>query len=150
VLGRALTDHVVSIRPTTPNDASLVAAGHDELSRRFLGEGDGESIPMACIVVGGQPVGWIDYDHDRAWLSVDEVNVGYNVFPEHRGHGYASRAVELLVRHLAEDTTWRVATLLIDADNSRSLGVARRSGFELHGVVGSNLYWKRMVVLDHE
>ncbi|MCU1503099.1 MAG: GCN5-related protein N-acetyltransferase [Ilumatobacteraceae bacterium] len=100
---------------------------------------------MACIVVNEQIVGWIDYDHDRAWLGVEEVNVGYNVFPEHRGHGYASTAVGLLMRHLAEDTTWRVATLLIDADNERSLGVARRTGFELHGIVGRNLFWKRVV-----
>ena len=47
-------------------------------------------------------VGWIDYDRDdRAWLADDEVNVGYNVFLQYRGHGYGTRALRLLREHLS-------------------------------------------------
>ena len=67
-------------------------------------------------MVDGAVVGWVDHDRDRTWLQHDEVNVGYSVFPPERGKGYAARAVRLLLRHLAEETSWRVATLLIAPD----------------------------------
>ena len=79
-------------------------------------------------MVGDKVVGWVDYDTDREWLRPDQVNVGYQVFPEHRGNGYATRAVRLLVQHLAARTSYREAALLIDERNTASLAVARRLG----------------------
>ncbi len=51
------------------------------------------------------------------------------MFAPHRGRGYATRAVHLLMHHLAMRTTRRSVTLLIDAGNDRSLAVAERAGF---------------------
>lgn len=90
-------------------------------------------------------VGWVDYDHDRSWLEPGEVNVGYNVFAPFRGNGYATRAVRLLMQHLATDTEWRVATLLIHPENDRSLALARRAGFEPCGDIDGERYWKQPV-----
>jgi RimJ/RimL family protein N-acetyltransferase len=97
------------------------------------------------VVVDDVVVGWVDYDHDRPWLESDEVNVGYNVFRPFRGNGYATRAVRLLMRHLALDTEWQVATLLIHPDNERSLALARRAGFEPVGELDGNPYWRQRV-----
>lgn len=148
-LTRAITDGVVTIRPATPADVPALVAGRDEVSRRFLGEGDPEPRPMACIVLGpegdGPVIGWVDHDHDRPWLADDEVNLGYQVFPDHRGRGCATRAVRLLVRHLAEDTDWKVATLLIDATNERSLALAERAGFGRVDDLDGHPYWKLAV-----
>jgi RimJ/RimL family protein N-acetyltransferase len=141
-LGRELSDGLVSIRPMTGDDVPSLVAGRDEVARRFLGDGDPEPRPIACIVVDGQVVGWVDYDHDRDWLADDELNLGYMLFPEHRGEGYASRAVRLLLRHLAEDTPWQVATLLIHPENAASLALARRLGFRQVGALDGNPYWK--------
>lgn len=140
-----LSDGVVTIRPPTPADVPLLVAGRDEEFRRFLGEGAPNPDPVACIVAGGAVVGWVDYDHDRAWLGPGEVNVGYNLFAAHRGRGYATRAVRLLLRHLAEDTACRVATLRIHPGNERSLGLARRAGFEPAGDIDGETFWKRPV-----
>lgn len=140
---RSHSDDVVCIRPSTPKDVTVLIDGRDEEFHRFLGDGDADPRPVACIVVDGVVVGWVDYDHDRAWLEDDEVNVGYNVFPSFRGNGYATRAVRLLLRHLAADTEWQVATLLIHPDNERSLALARRAGFEPAGDLDGNPYWKQ-------
>ena len=112
---------------------------------RFMGEGEPLPSPTACIVVDLEIVGWVDYDVDRAWLEPGEVNVGYNVFARHRGKGYASRAVRLLLQHLAEDTAYTTATLLIDPSNERSLALAQRCDFTLVGDLDGNPYWKRLV-----
>jgi RimJ/RimL family protein N-acetyltransferase len=46
--------------------------------------------------------------------------------PPTGGHGYATRAVRLLLRHLAVRTDYTVASLLIDPGNARSLALAAR------------------------
>jgi RimJ/RimL family protein N-acetyltransferase len=144
-LRRNLSDGVVSIRPSTPDDVAVLVEGRDGEFHRFLGDGEPEPRPVACIVLDGVVVGWVDFDHDRPWLEADEVNVGYNVFGPFRGNGYATRAVRLLMRHLAIDTEWQVATLLIDPANARSLALARRVGFERVGDLDGNPYWKQRV-----
>lgn len=123
----------------------MLVGGRDAQFRRFLGDGDPHPEPTACIVVDGSVVGWVDYDHDRPWLAADEVNLGYHVFAPYRRRGYGTRAVGLLLRHLAEDTGWRVAALRIHPDNERSLALAARAGFERVGDVDGERYWKRPV-----
>jgi RimJ/RimL family protein N-acetyltransferase len=145
VLAGTVSDGNVTIRPTTAADVPTLLAGRDDESRRFVGDADPEPHPVACIVVDEAVVGWVDHDRDRHWLGPDEVNVGYCVFPEHRGRGHATRALKLLLRHLDQDTEWRVATLLIHPDNEPSLALARRAGFEEVGELDGNPYWKRDV-----
>jgi RimJ/RimL family protein N-acetyltransferase len=80
------------------------------------------------IEVGGEIVGWVDYDPGPTWLGVGEVNVGYNVFAPHRRRGYASRALRLLIEVLRDRTDYDRAYFVIDAGNRASLGVARALG----------------------
>jgi len=140
-----MSDGVVVIRRPDPGDSVLLIAGRDEEWQRFLGPGDDNPRPTACIVVAGEVVGWVDYDVDRSWLQAGEVNVGYNVFAPHRGKGYASRAVQLLLQHLAVDTEYDTATLLIHPDNEQSLALAERNGFERSADLDGNPYFKRSI-----
>jgi RimJ/RimL family protein N-acetyltransferase len=142
---RPTSDGLVTIRPPAPGDAAVLVAGRDEQSRRFLGEGDDEPDPTACVVVRDEIVGWVDFDVDRAWLAPGEVNVGYGVFAAHRGNGYATRAVKLLLHHLAVATAHHTATLLISAENGRSLALARRAGFTSRGDLDGHPYFARPV-----
>lgn len=111
-------------------DAAVLIAGRDEEFRRFMGAGSDDPQPTAVIEVDGETVGWVDHDdHDaHAWLTPNQCNIGYHVFAPHRGRGYASSAVRLLLRMLAEHAMCTEATFLIDAENAPSLGVAAAVG----------------------
>jgi L-amino acid N-acyltransferase YncA len=126
-----MTDGVVTIRAPGPGDGERLVAGGDDEWHRWLGPGDDQPSPTACIVVAGEVVGWVDADPDAAHVRTGAVNVGYNVFPRSRRNGYAARAVELLIRHLRERTSFHTAILSIDAGNEASLAVATRTGFTL-------------------
>jgi RimJ/RimL family protein N-acetyltransferase len=123
----------ITLRPPLPSDTAMLVAARDEEFRRWLGPGSDTPEPSFCILSGEQVVGWVDYDRDadHDWLGDGEVNIGYFVFAEHRGHGYAAEAVELLLQHLSHETPYTTATLLIDPENKPSLAVARRCGFDL-------------------
>lgn len=139
------TDGIVTLRAPRPGDMKQLLAGRDEEFFRWFGPAATGPRPVACIWVGDQLAGWVDYDldADHDWLGPGEVNVGYYVFPTARGKGYASRAVELLLGHLSRDTEHTVATLLIHPDNARSLAVARRLGFVEKDTVNGEPFFTR-------
>jgi RimJ/RimL family protein N-acetyltransferase len=138
-----VTDGVVTLRPPRPGDARLLVEGRDEEFFRWLGPGAESPSPVACVWVGEELVGWVDYDLEHDWLQHGEVNVGYYLFPAARGRGYASRAVELLLLHLACATGHAVATLTIDPENARSLLLARRLGFVERGRLERGMFFAR-------
>jgi RimJ/RimL family protein N-acetyltransferase len=138
-------DGVVTLRPPTAADRAAFLAGRDDESQRWLGPGADDPRPTACVLVDGRVVGWVDFDTERAWLEPGEVNVGYNVFPQYRRRGYASRSVLLLLRYLADRTTAHTATLMIHPDNLASLGVAARAGFAAAPTDRADVYLRRRI-----
>lgn len=117
----------VSIRPFRPADRAAVLAGRDAEAVRWLGPGTPDPSPTAVIQACGKVVGWVDADAHADWLRTGEVNLGYAVFPSHRGRGYAAAAVRLLLPDLAARGATR-ALLVIDRRNAASLRVARALG----------------------
>ena len=139
------TDGVVTIRPPGRGDRAVLIAGRDDEFRRWLGAGSPDPRPTACIVVDDEVVGWVDYDTEQPWLEAGAVNVGRDAFPEARGKGYASRAVQLLLEHLAAHTTITTAHLLIDPANLRSVAVATRAAFVPAGEIDGQRLFTRKV-----
>ena len=138
-----VTDGVVTLRPPYPGDAELLIAGRDDGFCRWIGPGADEPDPIACVLVDNDIVGWMDYDPERDWLSPGEINVGYYLFPQYRGNGYATRALKLFIRQLALYTDHHTATLLIAADNLRSIRLAERANFERAADVSNHRFFKR-------
>ncbi|MGI8794057.1 MAG: GNAT family N-acetyltransferase, partial [Acidimicrobiales bacterium] len=143
------TDGIVTIRSPRSGDAAALIAGRDEVFTRFLGPGSDDPRPTACIEAGGALVGWVDCDRDdRPWLTEGEANLGYALFPAARDKGLATRAVALLIHHLAltsADTGIHTVTALIDPENERSVSVVRRIGFAPAGTVDGQLLFRRPV-----
>ena len=137
----------VTLRPPRADDTAVLIGARDDAFHRWLGAGSDDPSPTACIVVDEQVVGWVDYDHDpdHDWLGDAEVNIGYFVSGEYRGNGYATQAVELILQHLARDTRYTAATLLIDPENEASLAVAARCGFRRQDDVRGQRYFKRSI-----
>jgi len=139
----SLTEGNLTLRPFEAVDRDVLIAGRDEEFDRFLADASPEPAPFACIWVDDVIVGWVDYDQDdRHWLEGDEANLGYNVFPEHRGEGHATRALRLLCFYLAALDPPLRPTLLIDPDNAPSLAVARSAGFAQVGEVDGELFFR--------
>src|ERR1700733_2297735 len=105
------SDGTVTLRAPTIEDLSILEDGRDAEFFRWLGAEVDMARPFACLVVEGHVTGWIDYDVARPWLEHGEVNIGYFLLEPYRRKGYATRALELLLAHLAEETNYRVATL---------------------------------------
>jgi len=139
------TDGVVTLRAPAPGDAARLVAGRDDEFHRWLGPGAETPAPIACVWADDELVGWVDYDTDaeHGWLGPGEVNVGYFLFAPSRGKGYASRAVELLLRHLADETPHQTATLLIHPENTPSLALAHRLGFARRDDVNGQPFFAR-------
>ncbi|HEX4906273.1 MAG TPA: GNAT family N-acetyltransferase [Acidimicrobiales bacterium] len=127
----------MTLRPPEPADRDALIALRDDQFHRFMGPGSPDPRPTFCIVVDDAVVGWVDADHEDGhhWLEPHEANLGYALHPDHRGRGYATRAVQLLMHHLAQTGQWSVATLAIDFGNDWSIGIARRCGFVEHGTI---------------
>jgi RimJ/RimL family protein N-acetyltransferase len=140
------SDGTVTLRAPTIEDLALLEEGRDAEFFRWLGAQADMAHPLACLVVDDQVTGWIDYDVARPWLEKGEVNIGYFLLVPYRRKGYATRALELLVAYLSDETDHRIATLLIDTRNERSLAVARRAGFsQVDDIGGGSFYFKRIV-----
>ena len=135
-------DGEVTLRPPETGDTALLIAGRDDEWRRWLGPESSDPTPTACIIVNDEVVGWVDYDTDRAWLEAGEVNIGYNVFVDHRQRGYASRAIKLLIGYLGRTTQYCTVTLLINSENVASLAVAAGLRCHAHGEIGGSRYFK--------
>lgn len=58
-------------------------------------------------------------------MPAGDANISYACHPAHRGNGYVSRAVRLVLQFLADHTATRRAHLVIDRDNASSHRVAR-------------------------
>jgi RimJ/RimL family protein N-acetyltransferase len=136
-------NNAIKLRPPRADDTAVLIAARDDAFYRWLGAGSDKPRPTACIVLGEQVAGWVDHDHDadHDWLCDGEVNIGYFVFAEYPGNDYATQAVELLLQHLARETQYTTATLLIDPENEAWLAVAARCGFESEDDVRGKRYF---------
>ena len=147
-----LTDGVVVLRPLDLGDVAEHLAGEDEELVRWLNGGPGtretvEAHVRACMAAwdAGGPtitfsirtgaperlVGTVDAHLDLAGLEPGQANIAYGLYPDARGRGLASHAVELMCTYLAAWHGIREVVIRTDPANAASAAVALRTGFRL-------------------
>ncbi|MGI8794611.1 MAG: GNAT family N-acetyltransferase [Acidimicrobiales bacterium] len=152
------TDNVVSIRSLTVDDldADLEAKDDEQIDWLWLpGQrehweamtvdeqrahalsglrqaqesfGHGPKWRFAGDVLGSRYAVYADCDLANDRVPRGQANISYSAHPRHRGHGYVSRAVRLVLRFLADNTGAQEAHIIIDPLNTASLRVARSVG----------------------
>jgi len=143
-----LSDGVVRVDALTVADLDAHWAGEDEEQARRFGwyprRSNLEQVRTFLLETEQQ---WRDSGPRRTWairsastgallggcevrLSSDgSADVSWWIFPEHRGCGFASRAIRLMVRYAVDTLAVTRFVAFIEPDNLASRGVARSVGF---------------------
>lgn len=81
-----------------------------------------------AVVVDGEYAGHVDADLANPHVPAGDANISYSMAPWHRGRGYVSRAVRLVLQFLTEHTGAREAHIVVHPGNVASLRVAGAVG----------------------
>lgn len=149
-----LSDGVVTLRPMTPADAAVHLAGEDEPTARFLSGGrstmetvlawiernrvsretSGPVLSFGiCLARTGALVGMVEANIATPGFHPGVANISYGLYPGARGHGYATRSVDLVTRYLADHAGTEVAAIQVHSENLASARVPGRLGFRFLG-----------------
>jgi len=155
-----ITDGNVLLRPFRPEDAEAHLAGEDDEQVRWVSGGRGTLAGILAWIeanqrhwrAGGPVFSFAILDADTGTLlgmveantdpfRIDglhegDANISYGLYPAARGHGYASRAVTLVMDFLQSRGLRRADACSIHAASCRGdpWACRRRSGFDITGL----------------
>jgi RimJ/RimL family protein N-acetyltransferase/8-oxo-dGTP pyrophosphatase MutT (NUDIX family) len=143
-----LTDRVVTLRPFDERDIEPHVAGEDDEMRYWFDQpGPSSHEGMREVVErwrkereAGTRLTFSVHDHRGAvgWVEArprgETASLSWGVYAEHRGQGYATRAVRLLIRHLYDHHGVRRVQAEVDPRNRASHRVATRAGLRREGL----------------
>ena len=148
-----LCDGVVVLNAFELSDVERHLAGDDFENRKWLNDHYASSVETVTLSIcnwredwriGAKRRGWaIREPESNALMGGCEIRLAYEgigqlsywIFPEYRGHGYAARAMRLVVEYAFEHFGIERAEVDIEVDNHASRGVARQAGFVEEGVL---------------
>jgi len=125
-----------------PGVLDLVAdpMGEAQIRQRFderLPVWHKQSSQWLCLLIserdGGRPVGVTGFLD--AWQPHHQAEVGYLLFPEQQGRGYATESLREVVRFALDDCAYHKLTATVTAGNAGSRKVLEKVGFQLEGVL---------------
>ncbi len=149
-----LTDGVIFLRPLNPEDALDHLAGEDDQMARWL-SGGRSTLETVRGYIASCEEEWRTNGPRRAFgifdcatnqligsieanlayrLEPGQVNVSYGVFSDWRGRGIAQRALDLMSSYLRSSTELRQMVVRIACENTASVKVAQKAGFQFLGV----------------
>ena len=154
-----MDSEVLELKPFTIDDANAHLASEDAEQIRWLGEGkkstlesvqnwirrsrqnwESDTSPYVFAIwqkTENVLVGMIEANANCAdiqGLSDGDVNLSYVIYPEYRGRGYATKAIQGIFPFL-KHKNYRRAILRIDTENIHSLKIPIQSGFRNTGNV---------------
>jgi RimJ/RimL family protein N-acetyltransferase len=148
-----LSDGDVTLDSYELSDVEAHLAGDDGETQKWLNESLASSIETVTRAICNWRHDWRTGAPRRTWairdsashalmggceLRIQDDAVGelsYWVFPQHRGHGFAARAVRLVVDYAFSHLEIERVEIHVEVDNGASRGVARQAGFLEEGVL---------------
>ncbi len=167
---RAIDGNKVRLRRVTAGDAELLELWH---STEYVGEFNDFGVPGGPVreriqktglisAQGGtliveletnhKPIGTVGWREVRYGPNPESVawNIGINLIPEARGHGYGSGAQHLLADHLFATSPVNRIEAMTDVDNLAEQRALENAGFAKEGVLRGAQYrhggWHDLVV----
>lgn len=148
----------ITLRPVRDTDIDQLYANHVDIDnrgeffprgilaeplfrRRFQETGFWEQDDGMLLIVspGDEILGHIEFFKTVNYL--DEYELSYQIYsPEHRGKGFTTEAVNLLVRYLFETRRVNRIRLVIDPGNLASRRLAEKCGFLHEGTARGAWY----------
>jgi RimJ/RimL family protein N-acetyltransferase/ADP-ribose pyrophosphatase YjhB (NUDIX family) len=147
-VGEDLTDGVVTLTPFADADIEPHVAGEDdemrywfdqpgpsshegmrEVVERWRREREAGTRLTYAVHHHGASVGWVE-----ARPRGETASLSWGLYAGHRGHGFATRAIRLLVQHLFADLGVRRVQAEVDPRNVASQRVATRTGLRREGL----------------
>ncbi len=95
----------------------------------------------------GPPVGAIGI-WSASWEEAPISEVGWMILPEHQGHGYATRALAILLDRVRADGRWGPVHAFPGVTNVPSNALCKRAGFRLLGPADVD-YGDRVLHCNH-
>ena len=152
---RLLEDDRIGLRPLAVSDADAHLVGCDEVIIERLGGGKpssrsqveawletnalawasgGDVVDLGIEDLGtGLLCGCVGVQRGLDYLGRGQVNLTYALYPQWRGHGYATRAVRLAMQTASARRPVVEFVIRVAPDNVESIAVAQRAGFERSG-----------------
>lgn len=154
-----LTDNIILLKPHRIEDAEEQLRGEDDEIRKWLNEGHTSTIESVrnwitgslkswendgpvytfgiWLVKEGNLIGMVEANTDAGvveGIENGDANISYELYPEFRGKGYMTRAVNLVQEFLALKGLRR-AVIRVSPENTNSLNVPPRCGFTNTGEI---------------
>jgi RimJ/RimL family protein N-acetyltransferase len=148
-----LSDGVVLLDSFQLPDVEAQLAGDDAENQKWLNDSLASTIETVTRAICDWRRDWQTGAARRTWalrdpathalmggcevrVKEDEIaHVSYWVFPQHRGRGFAPRALQLVVAFAFEHLGVERAEAYVDVENVASRAVARKAGFIEEGVL---------------
>ncbi len=170
-LDMKLTDQTITLRPFNVLDAKKHLEGEDSQQIKWVSGGKGtiEGIEnwikknelswknngpifnFAIINPTNELSGFVEANTDFEnvdGLSKGDANISYGLYPNYRGKGYATAAVNLILKFLKEKGLRR-AIIRVNPENEGSLKIPQRLGFEKSEEILTNKGDKLVVFLKN-
>ena len=89
------------------------------------------------VEAGRRPIGTVSWHAERYGPNPESTawNIGINLIPDGRGHGYGAEAQRLLAEHLLATTSVNRIEAMTDVENVREQRSLERAGFKREGVL---------------